>query len=72
MTNRIFKSIFSVACGMLVVCLLLIISILYPTFESQFKNEIKQQAYIIARGVEFEGIDFFSNNMVGKSSYHLD
>ena len=65
MTNRIFKSIFSVACGMLVVCLLLIISILYPTFESQFKNEIKQQAYIIARGVEVEGIDFFSNNMVG-------
>ena len=59
MTKRIFRSIFLVAAITLFALLAIIFGILYDYFQGQLFNELKNQAALISRSVEREGLDYF-------------
>lgn len=67
MTKKIFRSIFTVALSVLVVCLVLIIGVLYGYFNNIQEEQIKEECDLVAEGVNKGGIDYLENLKHGAS-----
>lgn len=67
MTKKIFRSIFTVAISVLVVCLVLIIGALYGYFNNIQEEQIKEECDLVAEGVNKGGIDYVENLKHGAS-----
>lgn len=61
MTKKIFRSIFTVAVSVLVVCFVLIIGVLYGYFNSIQENHLKEECTLVAEGVNKGGIRYLEN-----------
>lgn len=59
MKNRIFKGIFFVALAVWLACLLLIMGALYTQYSNEYSLNLKNEAYVVARGVDAAGIEYF-------------
>lgn len=59
MKNRIFKGIFFVALAVWLACLLLIMGALYTQYSNEYALNLKNEAYVVARGVDAAGLSYF-------------
>ena len=60
MTKRIFRSIFLVACAVLLACFVLFFGVLYAYFTGIQQTQLRIQAALAARGVELSGLDYLA------------
>ncbi|MDD4377451.1 MAG: ATP-binding protein [Eubacteriales bacterium] len=61
MKNRIFKGIFYVAILVWISCLVLILGALYSQYSGQYQIELKNEAHLVAQGINTSGDAFFKN-----------
>ncbi len=66
MTGRIFRSIFLVACIVLVVCFAVIMGFMYRYFASTQKEALITETALAASGVEHSGMEYFDGLDGGK------
>jgi len=68
MTKKIFKSMFAVSTGVLLVCAVCISLVLYGYFENIIEDELKTEAKMISRGIDIdenylEDMDYINNRV---------